>query len=178
MNQRGIKWPTQGYIVRARLNWALKKALSTHILNLPPVSQDFNSLLLLIDLIYDDDKMLSSLILMPFSASAIFCLASSTLGKCFPLRTFFIRGDKNKVTQGEMGWIGRVGYGGRAVFGQKLLNTQHREGGCAHEMGKHVERVFKINLLKLNAACHSTSWYTDTEGFLGHSPTKGPPSRR
>lgn len=38
MNQRDIKWPTQGYKVRAWLSLALKEALSTHILNLPIVS--------------------------------------------------------------------------------------------------------------------------------------------
>ena len=41
-------------------------------------------------------------------------------------------------------------------------------------MGKHVERFFKKNSLKSNAASHNTtSWYSDTDGFLEHSPSKG-----
>ena len=41
-------------------------------------------------------------ILMPFSASAVFCFTSSTSAKCFPLRTFFIWGNKKKVAWGEI----------------------------------------------------------------------------
>ena len=37
-------------------------------------------------------------------------------------------------------------------------------------MGKCVESVFKTNSLKLNTASHTTIWYTDTGGFLEHSP--------
>ena len=41
-------------------------------------------------------------------------------------------------------------------------------------MGKYVERVFKKNSLKQNAASHNyTSLYTDTDGFLEHSPSRG-----
>ena len=43
-----------------------------------------------------------------------------------------------------------------------------------HEMGKRVERVFKKNSLKLNTASHNnTSWYTDPDGLLEHSPSGG-----
>ena len=38
--------------------------------------------------------------------------------------------ETKKVTWGEIGWIGRVGHGGHAVFGQKLLNTQCGVGRC------------------------------------------------
>ena len=41
-------------------------------------------------------------ILMPVSASAIFCFTSSTSAKLFFLRTFFIRGNKEKVSRGEI----------------------------------------------------------------------------
>ena len=41
-------------------------------------------------------------------------------------------------------------------------------------MGKHVEIVFQKKLLKPNAASHNNpSWYTDTDGFLKHSPRGG-----
>ena len=62
-------------------------------------------------------QFLHSSILMPFSASATFCFTSCTLAKCFPLRTFFILGNK-KVARGEIRWIGRVGPRGHVVFGQ------------------------------------------------------------
>ena len=43
-------------------------------------------------------------------------------------------------------------------------------------MGRYVERLFKNNSLKLNAASHNNaSWYTDTDGFLEHSPSRGYP---
>ena len=41
-------------------------------------------------------------------------------------------------------------------------------------MGKHIEKVFKKNSLKLNAASHNTtSWYTDPDRFLEHSFSVG-----
>ena len=60
------------------------------------------------------EQFLNSLILMSVNASAIFCFSWSTSTKCFPLRAVFIQGNKqiNKVTQGEIRWIGRVGHVG------------------------------------------------------------------
>ena len=41
-------------------------------------------------------------------------------------------------------------------------------------MGKHTERVLKTNSSKPNAASHNNAiWYTDTDGFLEHSPSGG-----
>ena len=120
---------------------------------------------------------MNSLISMPFSISAVFCFTSSTLAKRFTLRNFFIQGNKKKVAWGEIRRIGRVGHGGHAIFGQKLLNTQRGVGAYAYKLPNPsicVERVFKKNLLKLNAASHNNaSRYTDMEGFLEH-----PHSRR
>ena len=42
-------------------------------------------------------QLLNSSILMPFSASAMFFSASSTLAKHFPLRTFFIWGNQKSL---------------------------------------------------------------------------------
>ena len=136
-------------------------------------------------------QFLSLSVLMPFSVSAVFCFSSPTSGKCFSLRTFFIRGNKKKSCLGKIEWIGRMGHGAHAVFGKKLLNTQCSVGRCACKspimkwMGKRIETVFKRNSLKPGAASHNnTSWYTDTGGFLELSPgggawtTRGPPSRR
>ena len=64
-----------------------------------------------------------------------------------------------------------------AVFGQKLLNTQHGVGRCARKSPimkwANSLKVFEKTSLKLNAASHNnTSWYTDTDGFLEHSPSR------
>ena len=117
-------------------------------------------------------QFLNLSILIPFTASAIFCFTSSTSAKCFSLRTFFIQGNKQtKVAWGMIGWIGRVGRWGHAVFGQKLLNTQHSVGRYAGKspiMMKWANTLsLKKNLLKPNTASHNNaSWYTDTDGFL------------
>ena len=43
-----------------------------------------------------------------------------------------------------------------------------------NEMGKRVQRVFKKNSLKRNTASHNNaSWWTDPDGFLEHSPSRG-----
>ena len=79
------------------------------------------------------EQFLNSLILMLFSASAIFCFSSSTSAKHVPLRPFFIQGNKKEVAWGKIRWIWRVGHEGHTVFGQKLLNTQCGVGRCARK---------------------------------------------
>ena len=77
-------------------------------------------------------QFLNSSILMPFSASAIFCSTYSTLAKRFSLSTFsYGETTTKKVTWGEIGWIGSVGHGVHVIFGQKLMNTQCGVGKCA-----------------------------------------------
>ena len=122
-------------------------------------------------------QLLNSLILMPFSASAFFCFTSSTSTKCFPLKTFFIQGNKKR----RLRWwdqVNREGMGKRVMlflvknFG--TLSGQVCSQITHHEMGKHIERVFQKDSLKLNAASrNNTSWSTDTDGFLEHSPSRG-----
>ena len=48
------------------------------------------------------EQFLNSWILMLFSVSVGFCFTSSTLAKHFPLKTFFIQGNK-KFAQGKIG---------------------------------------------------------------------------
>ena len=98
--------------------------------------------------------------------------------RCFPLRTFFIWENKKKVIQDQIGWIGRVGHGNLAVFGQKLLNTQHSVGRHIYKSpswnGPMCWNRLQKNLLKLNAASlNNAIWCTDTDGFLEHSPSGG-----
>ena len=68
---------------------------------------------------------------------------------------------------------------GHAVFGPKLLNTQRSVRRCTPQspIMKWANVGFflkKKNSLKPNAASHNnTSWCTDADGFLEHSPSGG-----
>ena len=97
----------------------------------PSKYSPFNAIHLSGHFFHCSEQSLNSLILMPFSASAVFCFTSSTSATRFPLRTFYTQENKKKVVWGEMGWMGKVEHGGHAVFGQKLLNTQHSAVRCA-----------------------------------------------
>ena len=68
--------------------------------------------------------------------------------------------------------MGRVGLRGHDVFGQKLLNIQNSVGRCTHKSPimkwANTSKVFK----KLHCSLYNNaSWYTDTDGFLEHSPS-------
>ena len=78
-----------------------------------PICWDFSPLqstLHLMQYTYQDiffhcsELFFNSLILMPFSASDVFCFTSSTSAKHFPLRTFFIQEKKNHSGQD---WVNR-----------------------------------------------------------------------
>ena len=95
-----------------------------------------------------------------------------------PFEDFFHLGKQEKSHSGRDQVNREGGAWGHAVLGQKLLNTV--QCGQVHssithcEMGECVERVFKKNSLKPNTGCHNNvSWYTDTDGFLEHSPSRG-----
>ena len=130
------------------------------------------------DFFHCSKQVLNSSVLMPFSGAAFFCLFRLFhISKMFPCEDIFHPRKQQKITQGEIGWIGRVRHRIHAVFGQKLLNTQHGVGRCAREMGKHIERIFKKKKKIIEAhrglSPDSTSWYTDTDGSLAHSPSGG-----
>ena len=117
-------------------------------------------------------QCLNSSMLMPFSASAVFCFTSSTSAKLFPWRHFFIWVNKTQ----KLFWarIGRVGHEGHAVFCQKLLNTQSDVGRCTRK-----SPIMKwANVLTLQKKVHwsptqlLTTMPTDTDGFLEHPPSK------
>ena len=110
------------------------------------------------------ERSLNSSILMPFSASAVFCFISSTLMKHFPLRTFFIWGNKENCSGQD--WVNREGraWGSCQFFGRKLLNTQCDVGRCACKSPimkwANALKSLKKNSLKLNTTSHNTtSWY-------------------
>ena len=51
----------------------------------------------------------------------------------FPFEDFFHPGKQKQVTWVKIGWIGKVGHGGHAGFGQKLLNNQRCVGRCTRK---------------------------------------------
>ena len=70
--------------------------------------------------------------LMPISVSAGFCFTSSTSAKRFPFEDFFIRETKKGHSgQDQVTREGRAR--GDAIFGQKLMNTQHGVDRCARK---------------------------------------------
>ena len=70
--------------------------------------------------------------------------------------------------------------GGHAVFGQKLLNTQHGVGRCARKspIMKWANMSKESSEKLTEAECslsQQPSWCTDTDGFLEHLPGGGKP---
>ena len=119
---------------------------------------------------FSDCRFWCLLVLLPFFVSPL-----PHQQNISPWGLFFSQGNKNKVTQGEVRWIGRVGHRGHAAFGQKLLNTQCGVGRCARKSPtmKWANRVkvFKKHSLQPYAASHNNAiWYADTDRFLQHSP--------
>ena len=81
---------------------------------------------------------------------------------------------KKNVIGGEIGRIGRVWHGSHVVFGQKLLNTPCGVGRCTCESPfMKCWKSLPKNSLKVHAASYNAKWYTDTDGFLEHSPSGG-----
>ena len=115
---------------------------------------------------------------MTFSTFVIFCLTSSTSAKCFLLRNFFYPGKQKKSFRVRLGELG--GWGKRVmpflvkncitlstVWAGVLVNQPLWNGQM------HWKSLQK-NSLKSNAASHNTTtWYTDTDGFLKYSSKEG-----
>ena len=128
---------------------------------------------------FSSKQFLDSSVLMAFSVSAVFYFTSFALAKGFPLRTFLIQGNKQKkcCLGREIRGAVRVGHKGQVIFGQKLLNTRHTVSRRAHK-SPIMKWANTLSLqkpsLKLNTASQNrASWYTDTDGFLEHSPRGG-----
>ena len=111
------------------------------------------------------------LVLVPFSACAIFCFTSST-SEDVSLWWLFSTGETKKATGGKTGWIGRVGHGGHAHFGQKLLNTHRGTGRCTDKspIMKRANGCWK-SLQKIHwSRMQPLTTMPDTDEFLEHSP--------
>ena len=157
----------------------------TFKLQSPPKYFQFDTIHLSRLFFHCSEQFLEVSILKPFSASAIFVSPLPLWQNVFFWGLFSFGETKNKVARDKIRWLGRVGREGYTVFGQNLLNTQHGIGRCAEMWnGQTCCKSLQENTLELNTASHNnTSWYTDTDGFLEHSPSRGSlyykgPSRR
>ena len=93
------------------------------------------------------------------------------INKMFPFEEFFHLGIPKKVTWGEIGWS-------RAWGTVRLFLLKNCwpvwAGALLNRPSWNVGRVFKKNSWKPSVASHNNaSWYTDTDGFLEHSPSRG-----
>ena len=102
------------------------------------------------------------------------------IGKTFPFKDFLHPGKQTnkKVPWCKIRWLEKVEPGGQADIGQKLLSTHwdvDRYARISPIMEwANVLKVFKKISLKPNAtSLNTTSWYTDTDGFLEHSHRGG-----
>ena len=127
---------------------------------------------------HNSKQFLNLLILMPFCASSIFSFISSTLERRFPLRTFFIWGNKRKDAQGKIGWIRWVRHGAVPFLVKNCLTLIAVCTGALvnhPSWNGHIKSMCPFfsskKSLKPNAASHNNaSWHTDTDVFLEHSP--------
>ena len=105
-----------------KLNLFINLCIYSYMLKLlhsPSKNSPFDAIQLLRCFFHCSEQFFSSLLLITFSASTIFCFTSSISAKHFSWSTFFI-GETEKVTWSKISWIGRVGHGGHAGFGQNL----------------------------------------------------------
>ena len=104
--------------------------------------------------------------------------------KMFIFKEFFHLGKQTKKSLRERSVNREDGAWWSCHFWSKTAEHSVCCGQVRYEIGKCIESLQKNNSLELNAASPNTSWYTDTDGFLGHSPSggsryyKGLPSRR
>ena len=123
-------------------------------------------------------QFLNSSILMLFSASAIFCFTSSTLAKHFPLRTFFIWGNKKMSLWVRSGKYRGWGPGVMPFLVKNCWTFSRVWPGALENHPSRNEQTnwnrLQKNSLKPNATSpNNTSWYTDTDGFPEYSPSEG-----
>ena len=98
---------------------------------------------------------------------------------CFPLRTFFIQGNRKELLRIGLGEQGGWGMGVMPVWVKNwwTLSTVWADVLINHPWWNGQmcwKSLPKKNSLKPNMASHNTtSWHTDTDGFLEHSPSRG-----
>ena len=110
------------------------------------------------------------LVLLPFIVSP------PTVAKCFPLRTFFIQGNKKKVSRGKIRWIGKVGHRVLPFFVKNhgTLGTVWAGALINRPSWNGYIKSLQKNSLKLDTTSHNNaSWYTDTDGVLEHQSSGG-----
>ena len=130
-------------------------------------------------------QFLNVWVLMSFSASAVFCFTFSTLGKYFPLRTFFHPGKPKKYHLGHNQVTREGGTWGSCHFWSKTSEHQHGIGSCACKSPiMKWTRVFKKihgsgaqPLTTIPASTLIQMGYQNTHLVGEACTTRGPPSR-
>ena len=98
-----------------------------------PSKHSFDAIDLLRHFFHCSKQFLNLQILMHFSASAIFCFTSSTQAQCFPLRIFFILGNKQKSSHGaRLGEKGGQGTGAMASLSKTAEHEVQYEQVCSN----------------------------------------------
>ena len=115
-------------------------------------------------------------ILMPFSAFAIFFVPPLPQWQNITLWGLFTSGEKSHLGRDqvnrEVGTWGSCGFWLKTaehstVWAGALISHPSWNGQMRWKSSKKIS-------LKPNAVSHNnTSWYTDTDGFLEHSPSRG-----
>ena len=101
------------------------------------------------------------------------------INKTFPFEDFFHLGNNKKSCSGQDQGYSESEAQGSCHFWSKIAEHSAQCGQVQlsithNEIGKHIKRVFKKNSLKLNVASHNSArWYTDTDGSLEHSSSRG-----
>ena len=158
----------------------------------PSQDSPFDAIHLLRYFFHCSKLFLNSLILMSFSVLAIFLFYLFHMGKMFPFEDFFMAGGGGRgINRSHSGWRGRVGYGGHAVFSQKLQNTQRGVGRCTckspimkwanmlKESSKKKITEVERSLSQQHQLVHSYRWVSRTLTWEGEACTIwGLPSRR
>ena len=128
---------------------------------------------------YHSKQSSNSSILVHFSSSDVFCFTSSTSENVSLWGLFPSGGTKKKsLGQDQVNREGRE-WGSHAIFGQKLLNTQHSVGRCTckspimKQANMLKESSKKIHWRTEAASHNNSSWYTDADRFLEPSSSGG-----
>ena len=116
-------------------------------------------------------------VLMPFSASVIFCLFVSPLPHQQNISLWGLFSSRKQKSHLGRGWVNREsGAWGSCCFWSETA-VQRGVDRCARKslvMKWALWMSHQINSLKPNSAAHhNASWFTDTAGFLEHSPSGG-----
>ena len=127
----------------------------------------FDAIHLLRRLFHCSKQLLNlSILMLKFTASDVFCFTSSTLAKHFPLRTFFIRGNKINVCDlrmrmgehmGVIPFLAKNFWKLTAMLAGVLINYPSWNGQICW---KSLQKQFTEAEISLSQQCQLVHWYS------------------